>query len=454
MRRSTVKTIILAVMLGFVAAAAGVGVRLYTAWNSKGETLIDAAKKSAENSASYDALESQGKFNILLMGEDNVEGSRRSDTILFITVDIDDKNIRILSLPRDTRVMIPGHGTQKLNHAFAYGGQDLMRATVSNYLGEPILYYVIVDYDSFPAFVDMLGGVEIDVPKRMRYVDRAGGLDINIQPGLQTLDGKTALHFVRFRKDALGDIGRIQRQQQFLKAMLKKAYDPRVIIRLPELAAQAMKIFRTDMSTSFALQLAGFIQNEVGRENMLFSTLRGTPATIDGLSYWMGDVRDAKRFLNAPLAELNGEQTESVPHDADSVAESQGGEKKAAENTITAAQLAELVKSMPESIAVLNGTGKSGVAGEISTRLQKIGVDVVHTGNAKHFDYRYSNIVYPSDAPASVKETAKTLGKLLDIPEGLVRPGQQAFYASLVAGHDYNRLVALLDELVKISGEH
>ncbi len=441
-------------MLGFVAAAAGVGVRLYTAWNSKGETLIDAAKKSAENSASYDALESQGKFNILLMGEDNVEGSRRSDTILFITVDIDDKNIRILSLPRDTRVMIPGHGTQKLNHAFAYGGQDLMRATVSNYLGEPILYYVIVDYDSFPAFVDMLGGVEIDVPKRMRYVDRAGGLDINIQPGLQTLDGKTALHFVRFRKDALGDIGRIQRQQQFLKAMLKKAYDPRVIIRLPELAAQAMKIFRTDMSTSFALQLAGFIQNEVGRENMLFSTLRGTPATIDGLSYWMGDVRDAKRFLNAPLAELNGEQTESVPHDADSAAESQGGEKKAAENKITAAQLAELVKSMPESIAVLNGTGKSGVAGEISTRLQKIGVDVVHTGNAKHFDYRYSNIVYPSDAPASVKETAKTLGKLLDIPEGLVRPGQQAFYASLVAGHDYNRLVALLDELVKISGEH
>ena len=176
MRRSTTKTIILAVLLGFIAAAAGVGVRLYTAWNSKGETLIDAAKKSAENSASYDALESQGKFNILLMGEDNVDGSRRSDTILFITVDIDDKNIRVLSLPRDTRVMIPGHGTQKLNHAFAYGGQDLMRATVTNYLGEPILYYMIVDYDSFPAFVDMLGGVEIDVPKRMRYVDRAGGL--------------------------------------------------------------------------------------------------------------------------------------------------------------------------------------------------------------------------------------------------------------------------------------
>lgn len=456
MRRSAAKTVILAILLGAVALAAGVGARLYTAWNSKGETLIDEAKKSAENSASYDALETQGKFNILLMGEDNVEGSRRSDTILFITVDIDDKDIRILSLPRDTRVMIPGHGTQKLNHAFAYGGQDLMRATVSNYLGEPILYYVIVDYDSFPAFVDMLGGVEVDVPKRMRYVDRAGKLDINIQPGLQTLNGETALQFVRFRKDALGDIGRIQRQQQFLKAMLKKAYDPRVIIRLPELAAQAMKIFRTDMTTSFALQLAGFIQNEVGRDKMLFSTLRGTPATIDGLSYWIGDVRDAKRFLNAPLAELTGEQTEAesgdrVPAEESESAQTAGG-AKAAENTMTAEQLAEIVKSMPESVAVLNGTGKSGVAGELSTRLQKIGVDVVHTGNAKHFDYRYSNIVYPSDAPESVKETAKLMGRLLEIPSGLVRPGQQAFYASLIAGHDYGRIVKLLDELVKISG--
>ena len=234
--------------------------------------------------------------------------------------------------------------------------------------------------------------------------------------------------------------------------MLKRAYDPRVIIRLPELAAQAMKIFRTDMSTSFALQLAGFIQNEVGRDKMLFSTLRGTPATIDGLSYWMGDVRDAKRFLNAPFEELTGEKTEAGEGGA---GEQQPAEDEKAEKPgMTAEQLAELVKSMPESVAVLNGTGKSGVAGEISTRLQKIGVDVVHTGNAKHFDYRYSNIVYPSDAPSSVKDTAKTLGKLLRIPEGLVRPGQQAFYASLVAGHDYNRLVTLLDELVKISGEH
>lgn len=454
---------------GFLAVISGAGLRVYMAWNSKGESLIDAAKKSAvENRRSYEALESQGKFNILVMGEDNVEGSRRSDTILFVTVDIDDKNIRVLSLPRDTRVSIPQHGTQKLNHAFAYGGPDLLKATVSNYLDEPILYYLIVDYDSFPAFVDMLGGVEVDVPKRMRYVDRAGNLNINIQPGLQVLDGEKALHFVRFRKDALGDIGRIQRQQQFLKAMLKKAYDPRVIVKLPDLAAQAMKIFKTDMSTSFALQLAGFIQNEVGRERMFFATLNGKPAMIDNISYWMGDVQSAQLFLNTPVDRLLASENETVENAADSGSEnisddknieagesggSQDNDSKSSKEAagMTKEELISLVRSMPEAVAVLNGVGKAGVSAEISAKLQQIGVDVVHTGNAKHFDYRYSNIVYPANASANVKETAQILGGLLEIPKNLIRSGNQAYYASLIAGHDYKRLITLLDELVKLN---
>lgn len=470
MKLLSTKTIILVVFCGFLAVISGAGLRVYMAWHSKGESLIDAAKKSAvENRRSYEALESQGKFNILVMGEDNVEGSRRSDTILFVTVDIDDRNIRVLSLPRDTRVSIPQHGTQKLNHAFAYGGPDLLKATVSNYLDEPILYYVIVDYDSFPAFVDMLGGVEVDVPKRMRYVDRAGNLNINIQPGLQVLDGEKALHFVRFRKDALGDIGRIQRQQQFLKAMLKKAYDPRVIVKLPDLAAQAMKIFKTDMSTSFALQLAGFIQNEVGRERMFFATLSGKPAMIDNISYWMGDVQSAQLFLNTPVDRLLASENETVENTVDdsspenisddkNIESGENGSSKDNDSKslkeaagMTKEELISLVRSMPEAVAVLNGVGKAGVSAEISAKLQQIGVDVVHTGNAKHFDYRYSNIVYPANASANVKETAQILGGLLEIPKNLIRSGNQAYYASLIAGHDYKRLITLLDDLVKLN---
>jgi len=301
------------VLLAILGIAAGVGLKVYTILHTKSEDILGTIESSIDSgSAQYAALKEQGRFNILIMGEDDVEGSRRSDTVLFATIDIDDKNMRILSLPRDTRVQIPGHGVQKLNHAFAYGGQDLLKATVEKYLGQPILYYVIIDYVSFPAVIDILGGVEIDVQKRMRYVDRAGKLDINIQPGLQVMDGKTALHYVRFRMDALGDIGRVHRQQQFIKAILKKVYDPRILVKIPELTAQTMKLFKTDMSPALSIQLAGFAQNELGRERIFFSTLHGQAATINNLSYWVGDAKSANEFLDTPIEMLiSGDITEN-----------------------------------------------------------------------------------------------------------------------------------------------
>ncbi|MCD7952271.1 MAG: LCP family protein [Synergistaceae bacterium] len=475
MRRS--RTIILIIICGLIAIFGGAGLRFYFAWHTSQADILKAFENESqkkENDSYAALLKEQGRFNILVMGEDNVEGSRRSDTILFVTIDIDDKNMRVISLPRDTRVQIPHHGTQKLNHAFAYSGPDLLKATVEKYLGLPILYYVVIDYDSFPEFVDMVGGVEIDVQKRMRYVDSAGGLDINIQPGRQLLDGKTALKYVRFRKDALGDIGRIQRQQQFIKALVKKAYDPRVLIKFPELAAQAMKIFKTDMSPTLAVQLAGFVQNELGRERMFFSMLPGEPAMIDRLSYWLGDVKAANAFLNAPVEELvSGDVTEGSGRNAKQVHFSTAGDNISAsedakdngqlgtsaarsgdkKDEISKDELMTLIKSMPESVAVLNGTGKAGVSAEISTRLQQLGIDVIHSGNAKHFDYQHCNIVYPTNASEKVKTTARQLGTLLKIPKNIVRPSQQAFYASIIAGHDYKKLTILLDNMLKISNQ-
>ena len=442
-------SLLLIVLCGLLALGGGAAARIYFAWHSTKDDIMTAFEnetKKKEDLSYSELFKQQGKFNILLMGEDNVEGSRRSDTILFIAIDIDDKDLRVISLPRDTRVQIPHHGTQKLNHAFAY--------------------------DSVPEFVDMLGGVEIDIQKRMRYVDRAGKLDINFQPGKQLLDGRAALNYVRFRKDALGDIGRIQRQQQFIKAVIKKAYDPRVIIKFPELASQAMKIFRSDMSPTLAVQLAGFIQNELGRERMFFSVLPGEPVMIDNLSYWKGDLDAAKAFLNASIdALVSGDVTEGNGRNARQVDFSTAGDdissdgaesavgasgdsspsKKRADRKPEREDIISLVKSMPEAVAVLNGVGKSGVGSEVATRLQQLGVDVVHSGNAKHFDYRYSCVVYPTNAGEGVKTSAKKLGELLDIPKNLVRPSKQAFYASIIAGHDYGRLVRLLDNMLSIT---
>lgn len=469
------KSAVLIVVFAFVALIAGVGLKFYMTYHSGSSGIFkEIEKNTSPDSKEYEALKEQGKFNVLIMGEDNVEGSRRSDTILFAAINIRDRNIRILSLPRDTRVQIPNHGTQKLNHAFAYGGQELMIETVERYLGEPILYYVVVDYDSFPALIDIMGGVEIDVKKKMRYVDRAGKLDINIQPGLQTMDGKTALHFVRFRKDALGDIGRVQRQQQFVKALIKKAYDPSAIIKIPELIGQMAKLFKTDMTPTLAIQLGGFVSNEIGRDRIFFSTLHGQAQTIDRLSYWIGDVDTTKTFLDTSLdilisGDIDAKRTSknnfaglslsytnaldenpSAAKSKDTSADNKETREpgKAQKHEMTKEDITKIVKSIPDSIAVLNGTGKSGVGQEVAVRLQTLGIDVLDTGNAKHFDYQISNVIYPVNAEAKSLESAKILGNFLEVPKNLVRPSKQAFYASIILGHDYKKIVNLLDKYI------
>ena len=461
------KSAVLIVVFAFVALIAGVGLKFYMTYHSGSSGIFkEIEKNTSPDSKEYEALKEQGKFNVLIMGEDNVEGSRRSDTILFAAINIRDRNIRILSLPRDTRVQIPNHGTQKLNHAFAYGGQELMIETVERYLGEPILYYVVVDYDSFPALIDIMGGVEIDVKKKMRYVDRAGKLDINIQPGLQVMDGKQALHFVRFRKDALGDIGRVQRQQQFIKAIIKKAYDPRIVIKIPELTAQMMKLFKTDMSATLAVQLAGFVQNELGRERIFFSTLHGEPAMINRLSYWVGNVDSANAFLSAPVdtlisgdvsldksskyAGISLAYSSAADESAEQSAKKREEQVKTSTPEINNTDIVKIAKSISESIAVLNGTGIASISQNAAVKLQKIGIDVAHTGNAKHFDYQYTNIIYPINASKKAVESAKLLGQLLHIPKNLIRPSKQAFYISLIVGHDYKNFNPILDNIVEI----
>ena len=114
-------------------------------------------------------------------------------------------------------------------------------------------------------------------------------------------------------------------------------------------------------------------------------------------------------------------------------------------------QLMSLIKSMTEAIAVLNGDGAAGVSDQVASRLQKMGIDVEQTGNAKHFDYRSSNIVYPLNANVSVIDTARKLGKLFGIPKNLVRQSRQAFYPSVIIGHDKDALIKRLDALLELS---
>ncbi len=455
------KLVILLAVLVMFAFAGGAVWRFYSAFSATGEDITrDIGSTLGEDSPEYKELMEQGHFNMLVLGEDDVEGTRRSDTILFVTVELDDKCVKVLALPRDTRVYIPGHGNHKLNSAFAFGGPELLKTTIENYLHEPILYYVIVDYDNFPKLVDAFGGVTIDVKKKMRYVDRAGHLDINIDAGRQHLDGRTALHYVRFRKDSLGDIGRVQRQQQFIKALLKKAYSPEVIVRFPSIVANAMEVFKTNMPVRLATALAGFAKAEFKRENIYMSTLFGTAEIVDGLSYWIGNPESGKQFINATVEELRtgnsklGEKgvsagyTKGYSSANDEVVRSGSAASDRSEPAVKSREeMLKIVKDITQPVAVLNGSGEKGISQAVAQRLQELGVDVVYKGNAKHYDYMYSNVVYPIGADSRVAESASKLGELLNVPKNLVRQNNQAFYASIIIGHDHKDIIKLLDKI-------
>jgi LCP family protein required for cell wall assembly len=419
--------------------------------------------EAAEDDGFPEKLDITGRINILLMGEDNVDGTRRSDTVAFVAIDVDERNMRVLSLPRDTRVRILGHGNQKLNHAYAYGGADLLKATVEEFLGTTIHYYVKIDYDNFPQLVDLVGGVDIFVGKPMKYEDKRGRLKIDIPAGKQRMDGETALKYVRFRKDALGDIGRVQRQQQFLKALLHRMYEPENMIRFASLAKEITNTLKTDMRPSLTMQICSFVKKlDKETDRVFFLMLPGTPAIIDNLSYWVSEPAGVTKFLNAdtdelsamvseararmannrsqPLFEINGADDYSPDSSAGG-----GGGVQQSDATPSPQDVMSIITSIPEAVSVLNGTGKKGVGQSVASQLQRMGVEVVDVGNAKHFDYRSSNIIYPEGAPESTKQTANLLSKLCGISGSLTRSNKLASSASLIVGADYENLLKRLE---------
>ncbi|MCF7934825.1 MAG: LCP family protein [Synergistales bacterium] len=414
--------------MALLSATVGVAYRLHGVVTPEAEDIKTSFAGNGE-STTIDTL------HVLLVGVDETEGSHRADTIAVAKIDIDRKMVKLLSLPRDTRVRVPEHGWQKINHAYAYGGVELLEETVVNYLGIPIERYIVLNYTTFPELVDMVGGVDITVKKRLHYVDRAGDLYIDIPEGKQHLDGETALEYVRFRNDAMGDIGRVERQQKLVMALLAKLKRPGMLPKLPTIAKKTIDMLDTDLTVTQAVQLASYLK-DLSLNEINFATLPGNPAYISGVSYWLGDLNAASKFLTA-----SGDS--DIPGDEDPEAE-ESYASRTDEPTIPEEQAERLLQEIRSPIAVLNGDGTKGLGRKTATALQKLGIDVAHIGNAKHYDYHFSNIYFPPEEQQAIKGTANSLGNLCGIEKGLVRSGDQAAYVQLIVGHDYERILSRL----------
>ena len=242
----------------------------------------------------FDSLEQldllSGKKNIVVMGCDVRKGDAgRSDTLFVVMLDKSKKNAALLSVPRDTRVKIKGHGWDKINAAFAYGGQKLTRETVQDFLGIKLDNYVLVDFRGFKGLVDAVGGVDINVEKRMYYYDPYDGFEIDLRPGMQHMDGKTAMQYVRYR-DEEGDIGRIRRQQKFLMALYRHIASKNIIAKIPGVSKQIMSMVKTDLSLKEMVELGNVMRDMVEKDGLKMSMVPGEPEYIDGISYWIPDI--------------------------------------------------------------------------------------------------------------------------------------------------------------------
>ena len=259
-------------------------------------SLLD---KPLETAAEEGMLTAKDKSTIMIMGVDERgDDVGRSDTLMIATLDPKKDQAALLSVPRDTRVKIKGHGYDKINAAYAYGGHNLTKGTVESFLGVPMDHYVIINIQAFQRIIDAIGGIDIDVEKRMYYEDPwddDGGLVINLQPGMQHMDGKTAITYVRFR-DEEGDIGRIGRQQKFMKAVMEKITSPAIITKLPSVIKEVMSSVKTDLSFRQLLEFAGTLK-EAQKNGLKTDMVPGRPLYIEGISYWIPDITKLRQTL-------------------------------------------------------------------------------------------------------------------------------------------------------------
>lgn len=249
----------------------------------------------------------------------------RSDTIMVVRLDPFRNTVSMLQIPRDTTVRIPGHGRQKINGANALGGPRLAAETVWSFLGVPIDHYVVLNVRGLVELVDELGGLNVDVPKKMKYVDHSAKLKIDLTPGPHVLTGTEAMGFVRFRHDAMGDIGRVQRQELFLKAVQDKAMDPSTWSKIPKLIGIAQKYLLTDLSTAQLMQMAQFARS-VPRDKQQMIML---PGTFSGTGDWAVDDQQAQevvaRLLGRPVAVASKQSIRVAVENASS--DREGGRK-------------------------------------------------------------------------------------------------------------------------------
>ena len=214
---------------------------------------------------------------ILVLGID--DGGGNTDAIF--TLKVEGGRTSITQIPRDSYIDSHSFGPVKANALYAYGGHEAVKAELSRLMGRPIDHHILVNLNGIRTLSDLVGGVEVDVPKRLYYRDNSQGLLIDLQPGPQLLKGHDLEGFLRWRHDEEGDLGRLARQQLVLKSLFSRLTRPEHLVKLPALIKEAGNNLETDLG---AMELGGLI-TAMGLTELETERLDARPFYRNGISY-------------------------------------------------------------------------------------------------------------------------------------------------------------------------
>ena len=339
-----------------------------------GYTIDTDAPADEEDDSGF--MRPPSRTNVLILG---IDSARLADVVIVGSFERDTGDINLLHIPRDTFTQIPqeridrmrenglwvpASGIVKLNAVRSLGrefGVQYMQEQLSETLGIEFDYYVEINETAFREIVDLIGGVEIEVPRSMSYHDPYQNLFIEIPAGIHLLDGSTAEHFVRYRSYPDGDIGRIAAQQQFMTQLFRQALRRETIMSDPVgIARIALNYVQTDIGLDL-LRYIPYIDN-LSPDRIFTYTLPGHEGRIQGLSYWIPDGERVPEVINRMFFGV-------VPEEEDTQ-----------EEPLTISVMAQHTSSRNARIAVLNGTRIGGIAMNIADKLHMYGYQIAHVG--------------------------------------------------------------------------
>ena len=312
-----IKTVFGAVTLLTLAAASIYGGHLYQTSGTIRRylpSLFHAPNVTA-------AFPRQQAINLMVIGRDHDYDDRtdqvlktraRSDMLMVARLDFAKQTVSLLSIPRDTRAHIPGHGTTKINAAHQFGGPALSEETVQENFGIPSDKYIALDFNGFEQAINILGGVDLAVDKKMDYDDNWGHLHIHLKPGFQHLSGAQAMGFVRFRHSD-SDLVRTCRQQALIAALKDKLRRPQALAQIGPLLDAIDKHVDSDLTPDQKVALARFV-HDTPRDKIRMDTLPGRIVGNDVATDWNAATPMIGRIFGVSPGEVVAEDGEAVRH--------------------------------------------------------------------------------------------------------------------------------------------